>query len=303
MDINQLVIQAVKSYLGKPLTIVESNEVLRLYLSMSPEIFKGQKLSNILPVLGKVLGEKIKSMPKHDTINDMRSYQLQALNETNDVIKYNTNNLNTSLTPSLTPSLNTDATNLKLNVNKFLGINDLSELKMLFNPSSMLVHYYLVLDSDYRDTTNENSTNITKFKWNYTPTQSTIERGFCNSVGVIRDIIGMRMYQPRVPYKSTMDTDAKRVSILIEEFAAQSFIAENGRRFHFILRPEFVSGATSIELSTEDYNDGIFNFRKPITKLDTVTISLGNPLDQITYSTPCDRFMIAIEFTCYKSDK
>jgi hypothetical protein len=100
-----------------------------------------------------------------------------------------------------------------------------------------------------------------------------------------------------------MDTSAKRVSILIEEFASQSFIAENGRRFHFLLRPEFSNVIqNNIELSTEDYNDGIFNFNKAITKLDTCTISFGDPLNVLQFSEPFDRFMVAFEFICYKVD-
>lgn len=52
---------------------------------------------------------------------------------------------------------------------EFMRINDLKEFKMLFNPESLYVHYYVVLDSNYRDITEENSSNITKFKWRYAP--------------------------------------------------------------------------------------------------------------------------------------
>ena len=187
-------------------------------------------------------------------------------------------------------------------IDSFLGIKDLYTLQMLFNPESLYTHHYIVLDSNYRITAQESAT-TTVFKWNYARTKN-ITTGFCNSASDIRDIIGMRMYQPRVPYVVAMDTSAKRVSVLIAEFSAQAFIGENGRRFHFLFRPNYSTATTSVELSTEDYNDGIFNFRKPISSFDTLSISFGDPLVLVSFTTSSfDRFIIPIEFICYKSDK
>jgi hypothetical protein len=279
--------------------------VLKLFRSMDPNVFKGYKISKIGPILGKVLGDKLNKlifMEQRDINNiDIREYQKLALGSsdqdpnvyggpTEDDIKL------------LRANKQTTEKEKSLILSDFLGINDLNEFKMMFNPESMYVHYYLVLDSDYRNTTEEVSSNITKFTWKYAPTQYT-GTGFCNSVGVIRDVIGMRMYQPRVPYRAAMDTDAKRVSVLIEEFASQAFIAENGRRFHFLLRPNFITGQSDIELSTEDYNDGIFNFRKPITTIDSFTLSFGDPLNVISFNVPFNRFIVPFEIVCLKSDK
>jgi len=188
-----------------------------------------------------------------------------------------------------------------IKINSFLGVNDLSTLQMLFNPESLYVRYYVVLDSDYRIVEGDT---MSRFKWNYTNSLN-LQDGFANSTGSVRDVIGMRLYQPRIPYSAAMNTTAKRVSILIDEFAPQAFIGENGRRFHFLMRPNIPPGGppTSIEISTEDYNDGLFHFRKPITTFDTLTVSFGDPLNLIEYTTPFDRFFIALEFTCYKSDK
>lgn len=299
MDL-ELIIRDVEKRTDGNLSIEQRKYVTNLYRSIDKKIFIGHKLSEIVPVLGKVLSDKLKERSitsKNTPATDLHEYQIKTLNEgelpsttgrdTSDFVEQSTEIASVADT----------------SIDKFLGINDLTELKLLFNPESMYVHYYLVLDSNYRDLTQEISSNITKFRWAYTPTQNTSASGFCNSVGVIRDIIGMRMYQPRVPYRSAMNSNSKRVSVLIEEFQAQSFICENGRRFHFILRPVFVTGQTSIELSTEDYNDGIFNFRKPITTFDTITLSFGDPLNIIPFATPFDRFMVAFEFVCLKSDK
>lgn len=279
--------------------------VLRLYRSMDPLVFRGHKITKIGPILGKVLSGKLQELirmeqEEQETI-DLREYQKAAIGSADQdpgVYGGPTEEDSKLLRASEGPK-NTDKA---LVLSEFLGINDLNEFRMLFNPESMYVHYYLVLDSDYRDTTEEIPTAITKFTWRYAPTQFT-GTGFCNSVGVIRDIIGMRMYQPRVPYLAGMNTSAKRVSVLIEELASQAFIAENERRFHFLLRPNFITGQTDIELSTENYNDGIFNFRKPITKIDSFTLSFGDPLQILTFSTPFNRFIVPFEIVCLKSDK
>lgn len=279
--------------------------ILSLYRSMDPNVFKGHKLTKIGPILGKVLSGKLQELirieqEEQETL-DLREYQKAAIGsaDQDQGVYGGPTEADSQL---LRASAGPKDTDKALVLSEFLGINDLNEFKMLFNPESMYVHYYLVLDSDYRDTTEEIPTAITKFTWRYAPTQFT-GVGFCNSVGVIRDIIGMRMYQPRVPYLAGMNTSAKRVSVLIEELASQAFIAENGRRFHFLLRPNFINAQTDIELSTEDYNDGIFNFRKPITKIDSFTLSFGDPLQILTFSTPFNRFIVPFEMVCLKSDK
>ncbi len=306
-QIEEFVINNVCKEIGaKQLIPHHRNYVIRLYRSMDPTVFKGHKISKIGPILGKVLGGKLQALMQSE-INDneeldIKEYQKVAIGSADQDPGVNGSlDANSDL---LVPT-NTDMrpVDKSLVLSEFMGINDLNELKMLFNPESMYVHYYLVLDSDYRDTTEENSAAITKFTWRYAPTQYT-GTGFCNSVGVIRDIIGMRMYQPAVPPLAAMNTSAQRVSILIEEMKSQAFIGENGRRFHFLLRPNFSTPVgNNLELSTEDYNDGIFNFRKPITKVDSFTLSFGDPLNILTFSTPFNRFIVPFEFVCLRSDK
>ena len=116
----------------------------------------------------------------------------------------------------------------------------------------------------------------------------------------------MRLYQPRIHYVSAMDNSANRVSILFKELASQSFIGENGRRFHFLLRPEIEERGNYgdyIELSTEDYEDGIFKFRKPITEFETLTVSFGDPMTLIDFDLgTMGVWFLALEFTCLNYD-
>lgn len=313
-EVENVILQSTCKYLNtKKLASLYEKYAINLYRQMDPNVFKGYKLSKIAPIMGKLLGDKVSIIMRQNAIDasngefDLHEHQKLMLGNAeqseNSVNSSSTsqadlNSANSSSTSDTQALIKPDH---HVAITEFMGINDLKEFKMLFNPESMYVHYYVVLDSSYRDTTEEISTNITKFRWSYAPTQN-LGTGFCNSVGTIRDIIGMRMYQPKVPYVAGMNTNAKRVSVLIEEFAPQAFIAQTGRRFHFLLRPNYIDGQTSIELSTEDYNDGIFNFRKPITTFDTLTISFGDPLTVLSFATPFDRFMIPFEFVCLKSD-
>ncbi len=182
---------------------------------------------------------------------------------------------------------------------QFMDITNDLDFKLFFNPTSLYTHKYVAMHSDYRDTSTDAAGVIRKFSWKFAPTRIP-QVGFCNGVSEIGNIIGMRLYQPRVPYVAGMNTNAKRVSILIEEFSAQSFGSSENSTFHFIYRPIYVSSQTSIELSTEDYNDGIYTFRKPIKTLDSITIVFKDPTNVLSFTAPFDAFFIAIEFTCLK---
>ena len=308
------------------LPIEHANLALKLFRIMDKKTFAGYDMQDIGPAIGNVLADQIKQ--KFGTRQQFDLKELQTKMLESDTYTVNASavdggaggmdgmGVNGSFSDSGldgtggmggmdgTGGLSGagDKQPTAINVVDFLGIKSADAFKMFINPESLYQHFYLVLDSNYRNTTAEVSSQIKRFTWNYAPTQNT-GTGYCNSVGVIRDVIGMRMYQPRIPYLAAMNTSSKRVSVLIEEFAPQAFIDSNGRRYHFLLRPNFVTGQTDIELSTEDYNDGIFNFRKPITTFSTVSLSFGDPSNVLTFSTPFNRFIIPFEFICLKSNK
>jgi hypothetical protein len=271
------------------------NYIITLLRKLDMRQFKNVEKRHLGQILGKYMAKKLRDKIKEDMKQgqfDLHEYQKKALGSADE-------------DPAAVRELKSDTTTeiaapvKSLIVGDFLGVEKLNEFKMLFNPESMHTYQYLLMDTNFRDTTTEIPTDITSFRWKYAPTQF-IGQGFCNSVGVIQNIIAIKLYQLRIPYLATMNTDAKRVSVLIEEFAAQAFIGENGRRFHFMTRPNFITGQTDIELSTEDYNDNIFHFRKPIKTLDSITVSFGNPLTLLRFSTPFNRFFIALEFICLK---
>lgn len=281
----------------KKLTRAQIARVLHLYKAVDLSVFRNHDPNKVIVVLSKLFSDKLKEdiklmndQPDTFDLHDYQKKQIESDALTDDSVNV--------------PYIDSDKlgdVEVKED-SKELTVADANALKLFLNPESMYEHHYLVLDSDYRDTNAENPASITKFTWRYATTQD-IGTGYCNSVGVIKNIVGMRMYQPRVPYLAGMDTTAKRVSVLIEELSAQSFIGENGRRFHFLLRPNFTGGGqTSIELSTEDYNDGIFNFTTPIQSFPSITLSFGDPLNILTFATPFTRFIVPFEFTCLKGE-
>lgn len=286
---------AVAQRLGvKKLTNDNIAFTLKTYRSMNKSSFSQYKIDQVLTALSIVISKKITDMNAIETF-DLHQYQAKHLIDDGEDVVYRFDEPQPA-SNSLEPTA----------ITSFLNIETIDELKLLVNPESMYERYYVALDSDYRNTTQENPLAITQFTWAYSPTQNT-GVGFCNSIGNVHNIVGMRIYQPRIPWSDMfIFYRSFRVSILIKEFSAQAFITETGSRFHFILRPVFdlyggnILTASSVELSTEDYNDGIFSFDKPITDMPSVTLVFGNPINPLVYSVPFERFIIPIEFTCLK---
>lgn len=312
----QQLFTAISSRIGYELSLTDQKYVIANYNAIDKSSFYQYPVNQIIRVLAIVIGKKLTDHRKTIEFN-LHEYQTsQILDDTpttssaSIVIGQDTGYIGQSIDQLEQSSNSYDSvfygrsvelmSNQQVNsysISSFMDINSINELKLWVNPESMYKHYYVVMDSDYRNTTQENPAAITQFTWDYSPTQNT-GMGFCNSIGNVHNIVGMRMYQPRIPYLAAMNTSAKRVSILVKELQAQAFISETGSRFHFILRPEYTTATTSIELSTEDYNDGIFTFGQPIGEFPSQTIIFGDPINPLVFSTPFDRFIIVIEYTC-----
>ena len=166
-----------------------------------------------------------------------------------------------------------------INLTKMLGMNNSEEIVRVLNPGALLRKNYMVLDTRYRIPSSTN--NLTKFSWNYILHDETSNQGTVNVVGNVRDIVAIRVYPFRIPYILSADNKYDRITMLIEELSGQAFIAHESRKFHFMLK----SGIDSnfINLKTNKYNDGFFYFEKPITTLNTITVSFGSPLEPIVF--------------------
>ena len=103
--------------------------------------------------------------------------------------------------------------------------------------------------------------------------------------GVVRDIIALRIYPCRIPYVDSADNKYSRISVLIGNYSAQSFIAHEYRKFHFMLKSEI--DTSFINLETNKYNDGFVHFTKP-TALQDFDVSFASPIEQILFDNDVD---------------
>ena len=180
----------------------------------------------------------------------------------------------------------------KLDLQNLLGLRTSEDAVRVLNPTAMHRKNYLMLDSRYRILTSNDTNGIQQFSWNYILKSQIEGQGSVNIIGNVRDIIAIRVYPFRIPYVESADNKYSRISVFIEELAAQSFLAHEDRKFHFILKSEIDS--EFINLETDKYNDGFFHFEKPVTTLNTLTISFGSPLEKIIFEN--DRSWCGIDY-------
>lgn len=178
-----------------------------------------------------------------------------------------------------------------LNLVSFLGIDNLDRLISEFNPPAKRKRAYMCLDSRYARFNND----CTKLTWAFTNNLNDVNNA-TNVVGPVRDITWIRMQSIVVRKFSSIP---QRATILIEELSAQSFIMPSGRKFHFVgllndlqnpldiaLRNTIVIETAVPDITIYDkyellagykFNDGYYRFNDPITTLNEITVSIGNP--------------------------
>ena len=183
--------------------------------------------------------------------------------------------------------------NVEVNVETFFGIKDVATLiKKINEPISSVNTAYFLLDTKYRVLENDGRT---YFKWCHMNNITTAQGTF-NSIGDIRDIISIKLMQYRIPKVLSAITPYNRISLLIHEFSAQAFMAHENVQYHFLgCTDDKHTNSDWIEVKPNDFCHGEYKFNKPITTIDTITISLGSPISPIIFEP--DRGQGVIEFT------
>jgi hypothetical protein len=166
-----------------------------------------------------------------------------------------------------------------VDIAKIFGYSQGFQLQKLINPNALLRTNYVLLDTRYRVL---DSDGTKFFSWNHVNNVSR-NQGSINTVGTIRDIVALRIFPFKAPYTKTLDTSYSKVTMLIREFQAQSFVGQEQRRFHFMFNPT-VSG-NSIFLEPGDDNDGYYRFGQPVTQFDTITVDFGSPLEEVIFDS------------------
>jgi hypothetical protein len=263
------------------MTAPERQYMINILKNVDPIIFRGRQEPEILTVLAGRIAEQIVRYPcKPDTevdVHEMQKSIIGVRSEQDDVEAITQQDFTAQVTSNFAN---------QTDVSGFLGIKSFGEITKIFAPDRARKFSYIQLDTRYRILDNDGTQ---FFKWNFINTETTTQ-GSVNAIGNIRDITAMRIYPVKIPYKDVVNNDYGRVTVFIEEFSAQSFIAQEGRRFHFAFGVNVQD--RWVELNPENYNDGYFRFRTPITRLDTLTISIAAPLERVVFDT--DRMLASV---------
>jgi hypothetical protein len=290
----------IKNKLNRRINDGERRYISTFVKKINPEILNKQSLNKIINVLTSTLIEEFNKFKTRDYVVDTHETMKNELGlpsesdgihliydlpqpvtfDNVEVSSSNNKPLASAISDMKIDNKSNSSSSDGSSITNIFGISNISDLsKELYHNPLKLANTYLYLDSRYR-TLDTNGT--TQFTWDHV-NNLTRQQGSVNTVGIIQDIISMKVYPVRLPYTSSADNDYKRITMLVNEFAAQSFIAHENRRFHFMFNVE--NNNQWMELTASDNNDGEFKFTKPVTKLDSITVSFGSPTEPVIFDT------------------
>jgi hypothetical protein len=169
--------------------------------------------------------------------------------------------------------------------NSILGFDTSFDIVNALNPSSLSrIFPPLTLDSSNRILAENGGNSRTTMQWSFY-NNTRFSQGSVNGLGVIRDIIGIEcgtIYLPN--FDNVAFGEYRQISMFIQEFSEQSSIINEKIRYHFLFNAEKVSndvGSERLKLSPVFSDIAETRFERPITTLNTLTISFGNPGEKI----------------------
>jgi hypothetical protein len=180
-------------------------------------------------------------------------------------------------------------------VNGFMGKTDEVALQQMVNPRAAYRKNYILLDSRYRDTSQDGgAVNFSTMRWNFLANTATASDGGVNSVGDVQQVVAFSTGDIRLPYQNNVLVNAyRRVSMLINEWSGQAYIGQEGRKFHLMFKADI--DGNMIDCKALGDGKTTFEFAKPITQLDTITLSFGCPLEPVLFDI--DRLHMAVSYT------
>jgi len=159
--------------------------------------------------------------------------------------------------------------------------------------SVMLPHQVVPLDSRFRLPTH---TPKYQYKWYLNTTGNIGSLGNIHMKDTFKEIVRMRVQPFWMPVTNVNNGYYTKIRMLINEFSAQStesqeFLANGQIRvenFHF----EFlITQQTFGRFYLEPTNNGLFTFRKPFARPESITVSFTDPFNEIL---PTDDSMTAV---------
>jgi hypothetical protein len=168
-----------------------------------------------------------------------------------------------------------------IDIVSMFGSSNPYDLTRMLNPNNLLRKTYLNLDTRYASVV---SNDRTKFTWNYLE-NANVQFGSTNTTDKVRDIVSMKLMSFTMPLFEVLAKPF--VTVLVDEFSGQSLISPQGRKFHFIGTFGSIGSVSIIDTKAgitfdESTNEGVFHFRRPITHLDKISLSMANPYHLIS---------------------
>lgn len=263
----QRVKNALQAILRRRLTFGEIAS-LRNFIDMLP----AAKLAhyNDIDIEKKIVSDWLKgqkAMNNEDGLIDTHELLKKniGLNSENDVV-------NTSINKVQYVSNGND-----VNITSILGNNDTYGIQRIVNPQSLYTQTQILLDSRWRSFDTDGTT---LFKWSFSNTVAALQGTF-NTTSPVRDIISIKVLPFKIPYSFSAENSTKNITMYFNEFSNQCVIAQEGRKYHHWF--EYTKEDDWLSLDAKRYNGGVYNFDKPITTLDTLTVSFGSPLQIIQF--------------------
>lgn len=266
--------RSIERKLGRHLSKQEMGVAIEILKGLNPRIFQHKPIDYVLKVLTEQISETLATKPCATTEDDVDIKEMLK-NQIGITTEDDTSNI-VDTTRDFAEQLKVSVANT-VSVESFLGNKTVLDLQRIINPDLVKRACYIIADTRNRLLDNDGTT---YFQWNIVNTD-TISQGTINLPGNIKDIVSMRIHPIRMPFTSTAQNDYQRVSIFMREFSAQSYIAAENRRFHYMLGTNV--GNRWIDLETDRFNDGYFRFRSPVSRLDTLTLTFGSPLENIVF--------------------
>jgi hypothetical protein len=291
------VVSSVEKKINRPLSRAEINESISFIQKLDPSLLSQEYQKQTIPIIITTLVNEFNNFncqtPKYDDSQQILRETIGLTSESGTSHGvYDDPSFYTRNQPNIKKGGSPKEGFIPKEVSKFLGISNSEDAVRVMNPTALHRKNFMLLDSRYRILSGSSIDGISTFSWNYVLKSQIEAQGSVNIIGNVRDIIAMRVYPFRIPYVDSADNKYSRISVFVEELGSQAFVAHEDRKFHFMLRSTIDS--EFIELETNKFNDGFFHFEKPITTLNTLTLSFGSPLEKIIF--PNDRGWCSIDY-------
>ena len=166
-----------------------------------------------------------------------------------------------------------------MNIKTIFGYDNIASIiKLARRPVNSVNRAFICLDTRYRSLENDGTK---YFSWAYSKTTKR-DQGFFNNINKIRDIVSIRIAPFNMPINSSNINEYELITTAIDEFKTNSIISQENRYYHFI--GEITSNANNkLKITSRNFNDATYKFNNPITVLNTITLSFGNPMERIVF--------------------